>query len=754
MQKTLKEIFWRLDFLTLVLILLLINLPYFRQAYVPTHDTMCAFQFFYFFYNQFAFHHEIAQWMPYDSFGLPSNHEQLSFITPVSYLISLIGYFFHSEDVLFLFKCSIVLQELIFLLGMYLLSRLIFQRRITTFIVCLGSLSSGADLYYQWSYYFGIFYMLPMTAYFLLRFFQQRQPEFLWAAGLTVMFWETGEILYHISLWFFILTIICFVYWNQDKGIGRCLLKRSWTNAILFLILLSIILGFYVHLKDLLTHVVLRSRDEGAHNSLGMFLTWSGIYDMGSFLHWEIFNRPVGLFTLVFFIFSLINVKSLHFFAFVSVSLALLWLSFGGIFAIGVYFFPLMSYYRHIGYTYHLIHILFLIVAGLGVDHFWSVQIRTKASSILLILLILVFMVDAFGIPGEWITNHYTKEITTGRSLLELLRHIELGDNFWRLAGYALSFAGIFLTALFLWIDNKRKKGTGSLNQADNMVKVFLLLAVLLDAGLFQYSTLKKTKPLSDEYRPFLDIFRIHEMQFQTQRTLGPNEDRQNKGMLLLTRPDSGAVYNAAYSFLQYDPCYSKFETHMLPLGFNRLLKTRQKLDSDLLMVLGCNTPKLRLMSGAVFTNTVPETIMKMRLMPKLYDTLILRGVKENLKESLAAEPFRHLPGHLEVQKFSANELMANVDVENPHGAWLIYVDSYHPGWHAMVNGRKTPIYEAYLAFKAIRLDKGKNHIRFYFHNGLTTFLSYYIAIFGVVMSMVFFILFFGVLWGKKNAIS
>ena len=71
------------------------------------------------------------------------------------------------------------------------------------------------------------------------------------------------------------------------------------------------------------------------------------------------------------------------------------------------------------------------------------------------------------------------------------------------------------------------------------------------------------------------------------------------------------------------------------------------------------------------------------------------------------------------MQKYSANEVQ--LEVNNPRSQWLVFADSFHPGWKARVNGKDVPIRVADLAFKAIKLEKGYNQVRFVFKNGLIT---------------------------------
>ena len=73
------------------------------------------------------------------------------------------------------------------------------------------------------------------------------------------------------------------------------------------------------------------------------------------------------------------------------------------------------------------------------------------------------------------------------------------------------------------------------------------------------------------------------------------------------------------------------------------------------------------------------------------------------------------LLGEINVTGFTANSIEVNAKVSPKHGAWLIYADSFHPGWLATVNGKSVQIAEANLAFKAVKLEQGENQVKFKF---------------------------------------
>ncbi|MDT8447087.1 MAG: hypothetical protein RRB13_09390 [bacterium] len=73
------------------------------------------------------------------------------------------------------------------------------------------------------------------------------------------------------------------------------------------------------------------------------------------------------------------------------------------------------------------------------------------------------------------------------------------------------------------------------------------------------------------------------------------------------------------------------------------------------------------------------------------------------------------LVGQLEVNHFDPNGLSLNAEVPPNCRNWLVWVDSWHPGWKAWVNGQRQEILRADFAFKGLALESGHHQIRFAF---------------------------------------
>jgi len=136
-----------------------------------------------------------------------------------------------------------------------------------------------------------------------------------------------------------------------------------------------------------------------------------------------------------------------------------------------------------------------------------------------------------------------------------------------------------------------------------------------------------------------------------------------------------------------------------------------------------------------LFADTAADAETLVRETPHIDQTVILSGVPQEIKASWVSSPHSDTLGRISVTTFTNNRVGLEAEVTRPGGAWLYYADSYHPGWRAFVNGKEVRIAEANLAFKAIRLEEGKNVVEFKFFGGLSGICSSLLAIFGFIFS-------------------
>ncbi|MDP3723081.1 MAG: hypothetical protein Q8R91_06260, partial [Candidatus Omnitrophota bacterium] len=392
-----------IEFLVLLMVLLVFNVPYCVGTFIPVHDTMFNAQAFHVFYREWFFHGDLAHWIPYGTYGWTSTMEQLAFLSPMSYVVALAGRLLRVTDTLLLFKASVVLEQLVLLLGMYLLSRQLFSRRSTVLLVCLGAI--GSTVWYAQSHFnFRIFYMFPLVVHLLIRFFETHRSVWLWAAGITTVAWALGNVPYFVALWLLTLLIIVLVLFWADRKSWRALRARSW-GSVLTLALFMVVVAVYLYqVAQAVDLTFLSGGRNEATGAVGIqpFLYHGGRADPGVVMKSLVFGWPshlpwgsmrdnsvyVGLLCVACFLWAVARVRTTRFLALAGALAALVWLSFGGFFATTAYYvIPTMDHYRHIGLVYGLAKMLFLLCAGFGWEHFWSA--RSRARTVLAMLIVM-----------------------------------------------------------------------------------------------------------------------------------------------------------------------------------------------------------------------------------------------------------------------------------------------------------------------------------------------------------------------------
>jgi hypothetical protein len=81
---------------------------------------------------------------------------------------------------------------------------------------------------------------------------------------------------------------------------------------------------------------------------------------------------------------------------------------------------------------------------------------------------------------------------------------------------------------------------------------------------------------------------------------------------------------------------------------------------------------------------------------------------------------------------YGANAI--EIEVRSPVEGWLVLSDVYYPGWHASVDGARTPVLRADYTFRAIRVPSGDHAVQLTFapwtwHVGLALSLTTWLGL-------------------------
>ncbi len=715
----------------LLLIVAALNLPYLPDRVVPVHDTFYNFANFHIFYSELFFHGDLPRWYPYGTFGLPSDFEQAASLSPFSYLAGLAGWLLGVRDALLLFKLAALGEQLAFVFGVYVLARRLFPTPDTALLLGLAAAGSVVWTVQQW-WDLRLYALLPLVLFFVVRFLETRRPVELWLAGITGVAWALGTTPYAVPLQ--ALVVLGFALVAGGRELPRALASlASPTRANLIGLgtFLAAAIAWIWFVSHALDHTSLHAPDRDPLTGtvdLATFRSYGGNANLVVVLNSLLFGWPLrfqwgssgdnsfyfGLLPVAGLAIALARERSRPFLGLVLTAVALIALSLGGAFATLVYYVPGMGYFRHVGLVYGLVKALLLVAAGYGIERLWALGPPRFSHPVLRVvgaLFLLEAVVAAPRLfepmgPDHWIRSWGS--------------HVLL-----RLVAYGSLLGAARLSAL-PW------RGA-------------LVAALALDLGLFQLAVYRDwEKALSVRDTSLLEAVQVREPYYQPTRVRKPGEAarpeaqspeqaQSQRALALNTRRGPKQVYWYAYQFSNLDPCRSEYRTDYLPAGVDRLLSLarRQALDVD--AILGCGTPKLRLASAARTVDGTAEAEQA------LLAALRRGGERATVIEGAAGAPTPaerdaggSAAGTVAVRGFTLGSLRAEVQVDAPQGAWLVYADANHPGWRASVNGSETPVHPADLAFKAVRVPPGASQVELWFDHGLNGILRYGLAGLGV----------------------
>ena len=132
-----KQKIGNVPLLALLAVTILINIPFLSGRLLFVLDTLQKFTSFHFIYSHLFFHDELPRWIPLINYGVPSDL-QLFFMLPTDLAVMFVGWMLGIRDALFLFKVGMILAQMLFIYGFYLLCRRLFRSTLTVVLVCLA----------------------------------------------------------------------------------------------------------------------------------------------------------------------------------------------------------------------------------------------------------------------------------------------------------------------------------------------------------------------------------------------------------------------------------------------------------------------------------------------------------------------------------------------------------------------------------------------------------------------------------------
>ncbi len=751
-----------LAFLGLIGLQILFGLPYWLNLAVPYHDTLQVFEWFAFFYNEVFWHNALPQWIPFGFYGIQSDYFP-THLGPAHFLVGLAGYLLRAENMYVLFKISMLLEQLALLYGIYLLATELFRHKSTVFFVCITVIGSNF-LLYQLAFNFRAFYLLPLIIFLLLRFLASRRLVYL--SMVFVVFFMlipgTGYLLSANMLIVLLMAAIlvignyngCLKHWRDIFKLSR---RDILWNTLLFLVLI-LLLGSYAYLlhSSLVdTRLLAEGRDpQSGVTDLHTFLTYAPDIGLAKFVR---LINPIpniltdidlslyaGVFALPLFIYGLIYRRNLVQVACLVVVVVLGAASLGKITPVAelLYnYFPLMKYYRHIGYIVYSYHIFVPILAGYGLDCAWDRFASWKDGQKSTIRRVPGFPYSLlFLLAGMWgcaVYGGYNYAHSISHYCAEI-KGITPSADF---AGpiTAVSIAVLLLILMLFPFAFRKRDDDATMAVRIRLMVIGLATFLCLDMFAFQISQTLVLYKGSTLVRKLFgsDGIRVARYVFQKQRTFLPPSGRASLATFL---PSDGANYTIACDLLQWDPCIPLHKIEMISSHIATFIEVKggvigiekgENIASETRNCLGWETDKLKVLTKVRLVSNPSDALAMIRiaqdisLVPVIIGEQQVQGEKNDSSSALFGHP------SIEVLDYWANEIKMKVLAPQDRPAWLYYAEAWHPDWRAYVNGRPVPVLRANYAVKAVKLDRGPNEVYMVFDNIYRRWASYTLVLMG-----------------------
>jgi hypothetical protein len=362
-------------------------LPYFPGTVRPFHDSAYVYECFHYLYNGLVCNGEFARWAPYGNYGTQTDLYQTG-LHPTAYTLGLLGLLFHVKNTLVLFKASILVNEALLAFGLYLLGGELYRLRLTRLLIAVTGVLSVSWLQ-QSLLNLGVFYLLPLTMYFLVRFFKTGRAANLGLAALVEICSNAAGVPYFAPLKGLVLLVfavpLCFQYQGTRLRVAiRTLLTRKtllhpclWAAALAAAVAVCYLAGIQENLV-----VLSPGRDPTTgHVTLDTFLNYGRLTvatTLAGFVTGGISHADntyyVGLLPLAMTAYALVTQKDKAFLGIICAFAMLFWLSLGGTFATAVYYLPGLALFRHVGLVFGLGSLLLLLASGYGIDRLAGVM--------------------------------------------------------------------------------------------------------------------------------------------------------------------------------------------------------------------------------------------------------------------------------------------------------------------------------------------------------------------------------------------
>lgn len=714
----------RLDVVLVATLAFAADLPMFVWHFYPGHDLLESLSQFKYLYSGVLYDHALPQWNPLVFYGMRSSLLQFP-VTPFGWVTGLAGVLTGTLDVARLLYLSFALGRMFFAVSLYYLSVSLYRTRLATVLVpSLGAVT----IFWFFVPAFNLWSLvpLPLALLFFIRFFEVGQWRDLWRCGIVLAVSVMLPLVAPVLLLLF--AAIGVALWLHRPLAPMRLAWPSAATAGLFLLCAGLLLvhglvftGAFEGLQ-----VVSVGRGLDAAMALNTFLTYGVAPTLDTPAQAFIlgytpspqWSSYIGLVPLAGALAAMIGSRRRVARGLAVGSMAILILANASEGAALAFHIPMMPYFRHLQHLYPVLKVLLVLLFGFAIDRF-VVGMRSVETcrrwcapwSVLLGWIGLFAVVDLVSGPLLRVPQ------APGATLAFHLAYV-------RVAVYGVA-ALVVVLAMHGAVPLGWRRG--------RLAQWVLVGAMAFDVGSYQWQAVRQWPWDTTSDRQVLAAFEASPPHLPIEREREPADPQVVHTLGALAshaKAIKGTYYAITETLVPFDRCVPAGRVAYLAAGAVRLIEQRGgTLDSRgtgsripwddraLMTVLGCGSPRFRLVSNAVAAGSEDE-LGRLLSAPDLDHTVVLTVAGNTLSDFAAGRP--PVYGDVRLTHYEANALTFAVDNPAPYPVWLVYADAYDPGWRASVNGVAVPTFEAYGAFKAVAVPPGASQVDWRFHPGWT----------------------------------
>lgn len=744
------------------------------------HDGFQYFTLQYFFLNNAIQSGEVAQWIPYMTQGTTATlwyGVQGGFLQAV---LLQAPFIVQRADLLTVFHAAMFVDELILLVGTWLLARRFFSLPAATFVT-LSIVGSGVWLDQPY-WNFRLYYALPLVLELGHRFIDRGRWRWFLLAGNLLAVQTIGNLPYFIPLVSLIVCAYFVTYLAVSPSVARDTLRRLRFGAPAMAAVALTATGFAMayHLLTIGAGELV-TFNPGRHSDgridLEGFLTYGGHLDLDKWIDlvlnispWLDFTVYAGILIAPLAIAGLLTDRRRAHFALMTGMLLLF--TIGSIVSVlAFYAWPGMQFFRHIGLVAPVVKVFLCFVAGAGFERLfvpgahrrWISRTLAIAGALLLVWAATQAVTLSRSPQAASSYVNRLSEPTIARPA-HVDDPVALTRRLRSSATVAMAGAVIVGVAPILLLTGMRSRRAGAI------IVSGVLVWAAVDVYRFKFAFLRArsdvvssrvapvTQPAAMPFAPRRE-FDLRSAAATSQRVQATFAFNRALFAQLHGRDPKGTQYWSANAFLFIDEAgaSSRVDSWLEPLDQLMRIYAAEPIGATTpprgldvgrpgglafplnhpaaAKLAGISAGKIRFFDRAWTVDSVHKLGALVADRSYAGDRLFLLSPDMQIDgasrwtpdQSLAADDSRPLVH--EVEKFDANNLVVRVTNPGSSGAWMSYADVWHPFWHATVNAKQVPVHRANVAYKAVRLEPGANVVHFRFGSRWFALLTLLFAI-------------------------